>query len=196
MNGAVLVVLLAILVSGALAAPSVTISPAIVTPGQPITVTFQNLLDGSSLQTTIGSNVRTGSGVPFQFADNGLFIPFDLTDAEIYTQLFPLVADQPCQVSVEKGDVIVTRSGIPTSGSWSTTVSGGTLSPGNYNIVYTGTPASDHMVVIIRISGTKDSGPADSQMEFTPEGINWAATRVSVYVNGTLIRTQFVYILP
>lgn len=177
----VAVLLLGMVISGA-SAVSITITPDRISPGNDIQVIIYGLENGSTFSLTIQGSYEIENDSSLDFQAKNFTMPFTLSGGEI-----EVATTNTAWVlfSVSKGTTELSMEASPRNGTFST-AEAQSVPAGVYNYLRLqalpfaeGLPVSTSM----QLSGVK-SGPRDSTIHFTIEGVDNATVLVGVAVDG------------
>ncbi len=182
--GSVFLVLaiLAILIP-AVSAVSITESPDVVQPGQQIALTISGLPDGASFSLNIGGKFAVTPGQRFSFETRQFNMPFSLTQGTVSATT---QGTRTTAFSVAKGDETVQVGNAADSNGYFTISKPYEISSGVYDYLTLSGIARQGTSVInsnMNLYGIK-SGPTDSAITFTVNGIDNGEVYVTALVNG------------
>jgi hypothetical protein len=164
-------------------AVTITESPDFIQKGQQITLTINDLNDGSQFSLLIGGQFSTTPNAAFTFETDNFNMPISLNNGQISATTQGTTVTS---LSVQKGDSLVAVRQKAINGLF-TFSQPYTVSSGVYDFLKLGGTARSDVSQIstqMNLLGTKQ-GPANSQITFTVNGITDGQVQLIVFVDNT-----------
>ena len=184
------------LFTGGVSAVTVTVSPDVIQPNDPITITITGLPNGSAFALGIESNVSLADTTAFKFRANQLIMPFALQSASIVVDVHPVEPGSEVWVKAKTGSTIKSL-GIIAEGSFAHIVEGlGDIAAGKIDYLeVTGTsPVNTDEVIIAMMLDGKKYGVDTSTIPFTLTGVTNGSALIRIKVDAVDVVTKRVWI--
>jgi len=175
-----LVCLLLLLAQGA-SAVSISLAPDRIQQGDQVTITINGLPDGSVFSIMVDGVFAVTPAGSFSFELKNFVLPFTLNEGRFSATLSNTDTNV---ITVVAGDTEIRKIGRSRNGTFSTSDTG-TIPPGTYTLIsFGGTAAPDATSVVTRLAlAGRKSGPVDSHITFSVDGVTAGAVTITILVN-------------
>ncbi len=175
-----LVCLLLLLAQGA-SAVSISLAPDRIQQGDQVTITINGLPDGSVFSIMVDGVFAVTPAGSFSFELENFVLPFTLNEGRFSATLSNTDTNV---ITVVAGDTEIRKIGRSRNGTFSTSDTG-TIPRGTYTLIsFGGTAAPDATSVVTRLAlAGRKSGPVDSHITFSVDGVTAGAVTITILVN-------------
>jgi len=175
-----LVCLLLLLAQGA-SAVSISLAPDRIQQGDQVTITINGLPDGSVFSIMVDGVFAVTPAGSFSFELKNFVLPFTLNEGRFSATLSNTDTNV---ITVVAGDTEIRKIGRSQNGTFSTS-DAGTIPPGTCTLIsFGGTAAPDATSVVTRLAlAGRKSGPVDSHITFSVDGVTAGAVTITILVN-------------